>query len=189
MVITHDTEPASQTGVTTWTLYTLIRLAPREQKANSRHWRWLQMKSQEDPRKSNQGSKEQPGSGWRTQLKSILCWLQQYINSSFPFEPGTWRIDGIWEKKGTLTNSKKGHIQAWCRKLPVVWYEIRKAAPDHWAFFARCLFRSACWKVAFSHDLEWCMYLQLLWWWQSSAFMWVLMHQTQMELPNNIFFI
>lgn len=126
-----------------------LRFTPREQKANNRHRSWLQMESQGELSKSNHGSKEQ----WfqsRDRAQPRSGWLQQYINSSFPFEPGTWRIDGIWGKKGTLTNCRTGHSQAWNRKCHIVWYEIMETIPDHWAFFLPCLFRSVCWNGGFN---------------------------------------
>lgn len=155
----HYSWHRAQTAV--WTLYTLLRFTPREQKANNRHWSWLQMESQREASKSNQGSKER----WfqsRDRAQPRSGWLQQYINSSFPFEPGTWRIDGTWGKKRTLTNCRMGHSQAWNRKRHIVWYEIMETLADHWAFLARWLFSSACWNGAFSSNLEWCMYQHLL---------------------------
>lgn len=34
----------------------------------------------------------------------VCCWLLHYINYGFQFEPGTWRIDGMERKKGSLGN-------------------------------------------------------------------------------------
>lgn len=144
------------------------------------------MESQGEPSKSNQGSKEpwfqsrdkaQSRSGWWPQLKSILWWLQHYINSSYPFQTGTWRIDGIWGKKGTLTYRREGHIQLW--KTNSTLFDMKLRNPLQ---IIELSLPSACDRV---------MYLQLL---EIRVMMnfyvyFRIMDQTVKELQNNICFI
>lgn len=54
------------------------------------------------------------------------CWLLQYINSIFYFEPGTWRIDGIGEKEKKPDGLQKGTRSVQCKTSTVFYKKLWK---------------------------------------------------------------
>lgn len=107
-ITTHDTEPASLSIITALNLHTpKMRFNPRELRANRGNRRRFQMKSQRKRRA--EGSSSPKSGGFCTQRNTELvvhageilpyCCLLQNINSSFHFEQGTRRKDGMGVKE------------------------------------------------------------------------------------------